>query len=294
MFFKMNRFVLCTVILVVMTSTGLCENVRLAYTNNSTSVVTTNIVKAVLEKLSYSVEMIGCPSDELWETIASGRADAMVSAWLPKSHSSMLKKYENRVEVLKPIMLGSQIGFVTPTYVTIENIDGFKAKASRFDNKIYCIKDHIGSIEMTKRAIKAYGLKGVKCVLLSEKEMLTKIEKSVKQLEWIALGAWSPNIIFSKWKLKFLEDPKNIFDKDEKIFTVATTSLKNEHRDVHAFLMGFFCSHKELQKIMETIAKSNEDPYDAAKNYIQKNPEKYKNWVKDVKKGHQKRRFHLN
>jgi len=294
MFFKNYRWLIYIIVCLVLVSSGLCENVNLAYTNNSTSVVATSLVKAVLEKLSFSVKMIECPSNQLWETVATGRADAMVSAWLPKSHSLMLKKYNSQVEVLKPITLETRIGLVTPTYVTIENIKGFKGKTARFQNKIYCVKDHIGSIKMTKNIIEAYGLDGVKCILLSEEEMLNKISECVKKLEWIALGTWSPNIIFSKWKMKFLDDPKKISDIDENIYTVVTTSLKKEHRDVHAILKGFFCSHKEHQEIMEHIAKSNLTPYDAAKQYISKNPEKYKIWIKNVKKGHQKRKFHLN
>ncbi|MBF0452905.1 MAG: hypothetical protein HQK75_19545, partial [Candidatus Magnetomorum sp.] len=89
-------------------------------------------------------------------------------------------------------------------------------------------------------------------------------------------------------------DPKNVFDKDEKVVAVATKSITKEHRDVHAFLMEFYCSPKDLQEIMRDMVKLNKSPYNAARDYVLKHPEKVQNWIKNVKKGHQKRRFHLN
>ncbi|MBF0452385.1 MAG: hypothetical protein HQK75_16910, partial [Candidatus Magnetomorum sp.] len=187
MAFNNRKWILCTIIWLALPSFGICEQVKIAYSNYSTSIVITNVVKAVLqEKLDYSIEMIDHPSDQLWEIIAAGKADLMVSAWLPKSHAAMQKKYQDRVDILKPVTLGIQIGFVVPTYVTIDRIDHLVQKANQFDNKIYCIKDHIGSVEMAKQAIDMYGLKGVEYVLLSEQDLLKKIEQSVKKLEWIA------------------------------------------------------------------------------------------------------------
>ena len=274
----------------------MCEEVKLAYSNYSTSIVTTNIVKAVLkEKLDYAIKMIDISSDkQLWECIAKGKADVMVSAWLPKLHASMQQHYVNQVEILKPVTLGVQIGIVTPTYVTIDSLDQLISKKDQFSNKIYCIQEHVGSADMAEQAINIYKLKGVQCVILPEQEILNKIGTCVKKLEWIAVASWVPHIMLEQWKLKFLDDPQNAFVKDEKIFSVATNLLKKEHRDVYAFLMEFYCSPRELQQVMSDMVKSNKTAYDAARDYIIKHPEKVKKWIKNVKKGHQKRRFHLN
>jgi glycine betaine/proline transport system substrate-binding protein len=279
-----------------MHSTGVCDEVRLAYSNYSTSIITTNLVKAVLkEKLDYTIKMINFPSDQLlWNSIATGKADAMVSAWLPKSNSFMHIKYKNQVDILKPIALGVHIGIVTPTYVTIDRLDQFLSKKNEFNNKIYCIKEHVGSTDMAKTALRVYQLKGVECVVLSEQDIMKKIENNVNKLEWIALASWVPHTMLEKWKLKFLEDPNDAFMKDEKIYAVATKLLKKEHRDVYAFLKEFYCSPKELQELMSDMVKFNKSPYDAAKDYITKHSDKVKKWIKNVKKGHQKRRFHLN
>jgi len=295
MSFKYRSWLICILVWSAFQANGFCDDFRLGYTNDSTSVITSNLVKAVLvEKLNNSVKMTAYPVDKLWKELAKGNVDAMVSAWLPQSHAAYLKKYKGQVEVLKPVTLGVQIGLTTPTYVTIDRLDQLSTKASRFKNKIYCIKGHVGSIEMTKRAIAAYSLKNVKCVLLDEQKWIKTIEKASNKLEWIILGAWSPHIVFSQWKLKFLEDTKEVFSKDEQIVVISNTSCKKDARDAYAFLKKFYCSPKEIQEIMHTVVRLNKSPYGAAKDYILQNSDQVKKWIQNVKKGHQKRRFHLN
>jgi glycine betaine/proline transport system substrate-binding protein len=275
-------------------SNAYCNALKLGYTNDSTSIITSNVVKAVLaEKLGASVKMTAYPVDKLWRKVATGNVDVMVSAWLPQSHAALLKKYKGQVEILKPVTLGAQIGLIVPTYVTIDRLDQFNTKKSRFKNKIYCIKGHIGSIEMTKRAIAAYNMKNVKCVELTEQQLIKKIEDCSSKLEWIALGAWSPHIIFSQWKLKFLSDTKDVFSKDEQIVAISKPNFQKDARDAYAFLKKFYCSPKEIQEMMNAIIKLNKSPYGAAKEYISKNSEQVNKWIKNVEKGHQKRRFHL-
>jgi len=294
MIFKFRTWMMCILVGIAFHTSGFCNEMRLGYTNDSTSIITTNLVKVVLvEKLGVSVKMTEYPVDQLWREVANGNVDAMVSAWLPQSHSSLLKKYKGQVEILKPVTLGIQIGLVTPTYVTINRLDQFNTKASRFKKQIYCIKGHHGSIEMTKRAIAAYSLQKVKYVELTEPKMIKKIEDCASKMEWIALGVWSPHIIFSQCKLKFLNDTKEVFSKDEQIVAVSKTTLQKDARDAYAFLKKFYCSPKELQEIMNTVIKLNKSPYGAAKDYISKNPDQVKKWIQNVEKGHQKRRFHL-
>jgi glycine betaine/proline transport system substrate-binding protein len=294
MTFKCRIFIICILVEIAFLASGYSNELKLGYTNDSTSIITSNLVKAVLaEKLGVSVKLTEYPVDHLWRDVAAGKIDAMISAWLPQSHASFLKQYKGQIEILKPVTLGIKIGLVTPTYVTIDRLDQFNTKVSRFNNKVYCIKGHIGSVEMTKRAIAAYSLQNVKCEELSEQKLIKKVEDCSGKLDWIALGIWSPHIIFSQWKLKFLEDTKDVFSRDEQIVAISKTSLQKEERDAYAFLKKFYCSPKEIQEMMNSIIKLNKSPYGAAKEYIAKNPEQVKKWIQNVEKGHQKRRFHL-
>jgi glycine betaine/proline transport system substrate-binding protein len=294
MFFKFRIWTICILIGIACQSIGYCVDLKLGYTNDSTSIITSNLVKAVLvEKLSASVTLIPYPVEKLWQEVAKGNIDAMVSAWLPQSHAALFKKYKAKVEILKPVTLGVRIGLVTPTYVTINRLDQLSSKISRFKNKVYCVKDHIGSIEMTKRAIAAYSLKKAKRVELTEQELLKTIGNCASNLEWIMIGAWSPHIVFSQWKLKYLDDTKSVFSKDEQIVAVSKLGLQKDQRDVYAFLKKFYCSPKEIQAIMDSVIKLNKSPYAAAKDYISKNPDQVKKWIQNVEKGHQKRRFQL-
>jgi glycine betaine/proline transport system substrate-binding protein len=285
MSFKYRFWMLCILVGIAIQSIAYCNDLQLGYTNDSTSIITSNVVKAVLvEKLGTSVKMTAYPVDKLWGEVATGNVDVMVSAWLPQSHAALLKKYKGQIEILKPVTLGVTIGLVTPTYVTINRLDQFNTKKSRFKNNIYCIKGHIGSIEMTKRAIAAYSLKKVKCVELTEQQLIKKIEDCSSKLEWIALGVWTPHIIFSQWKLKFLQDPKDVFSKDEQIVAISKPTFKKDERDAYAFLKKFYCSPKEIQEMMNAIIKLKNLPMVWQRNIFQKIQSRSINGLKMLKK----------
>ena len=64
------------------------DTLKLAYVEWSSSIVSTNLVQAVLqEKMGYNCEIHPMNADEMWRAVADGEVDAMLSAWLPVSQS---------------------------------------------------------------------------------------------------------------------------------------------------------------------------------------------------------------
>ncbi|MCA1743239.1 MAG: glycine/betaine ABC transporter substrate-binding protein, partial [Desulfovibrionales bacterium] len=113
------------------------DTVTLTYVEWDCAVASTYLAQAILqEKLGYNVEVLSVGAGAMWQAIATGDADGMVTAWLPVTHGAYYEELEGEVENLGPLAHGAKIGLVVPKYVTITSIDEMNANADKFDGRI--------------------------------------------------------------------------------------------------------------------------------------------------------------
>ncbi len=136
------------------------KKVKLIYVEWSSEIASTNVVKAVLqEKMGYKVKMISAAVAMMYQGMANGDADAMVSAWLPSTHKHYLNGVKDKVVDLGPNLSGTKLGLVVPQYVTIDSISELAKHAAKFNNKIIGIDPGAGEMKMTRKVIEVYNLK---------------------------------------------------------------------------------------------------------------------------------------
>ena len=98
--------------------------VKLIYVPWDSEIASTNVVTAVLqEKMGYDVELIEVDAGAMYQGLASGDADGMVAAWLPTTHGHYLDAIKDDVVDLGVNLDGTKIGWVVPSYVTIDSIE---------------------------------------------------------------------------------------------------------------------------------------------------------------------------
>ncbi len=98
--------------------------VKLIYVPWDSEIASTNVVTAVLqEKMGYDVELIEVDAGAMYQGLASGDADGMVAAWLPTTHGHYLDAIKDDVIDLGVNLDGTKIGWVVPSYVTIDSIE---------------------------------------------------------------------------------------------------------------------------------------------------------------------------
>ena len=105
---------------------------------------------------------------------------------------------------------------------------------------------------------------------------LTRAEKAKKP---IVVTGWIPHWMFAQWKLRFLEDPKNVFGEAEHVDTVANPGLEAKAPDAVAFLKKLSWSAEEVGAVMLSI-RDGVKPEEAAKQWIAKNPDRVAEWLK--------------
>jgi glycine betaine/proline transport system substrate-binding protein len=214
----------------------------------------------------------------MWQAVGSGDADAMVAAWLPTTHAHYLQQVADRVVDLGPNLEGTRIGLVVPTYVTIDSIDDLVGTASRFDGRIIGIDPGAGLMSKTEQAIERYGL-DLKLIEGSGATMTAALADAVRKQEWIVVTGWTPHWMFARWKLKYLEDPKNVYGGPGHIDTIVRKGLKSDMPEVYRVLDGFHWTPDEMAELMAWNQEEGADPYENAQRWVEQHPDRVAEWT---------------
>lgn len=255
------------------------KSISIGYVDGwSDSVATTFVAQQVIEqKLGYDVKLQAVATGIMWQGVATGKLDAMLSAWLPVTHGEYWAKNKDKVVDYGPNFKDAKIGLIVPEYVKANSIDDLKTDDT-FGKKIVGIDAGSGVMLKTDQAIKDYGL-DYKLQASSGAAMIAELTRAEKEHKSIAVTGWVPHWMFAKWKLKFLEDPKGVYGAAETVDSVGSLDLEKKAPEVAAFLKKFqWASKDEIGEVMLAI-QDGAKPEAAAKDWVAKHPDRVKEWT---------------
>lgn len=254
------------------------KNITLGYVAWDSEIASTHVVKEILEnKLGYKVDLKLVDAAPMWQGIASGDFDAIVSAWLPVTHEAYYVKVKDQVENLGANLEGAKIGLVVPTYVNIDSIADLNTIKDQLDGRIVGIEPGAGVMRATENAIKEYNL-DLALLDSSSAAMTAELANSVQNNQFIAVTGWTPHWKFLKFDLKYLEDPKSIYGGEEHIATIVRQGLKDDNPEVYDFLDKFYWEPADMEAVMLKIEEGM-SPEQAAKEWVENNGEKVGKWL---------------
>ncbi|MBT1263499.1 MULTISPECIES: glycine betaine ABC transporter substrate-binding protein [Pseudomonas] len=280
---KMRRLLGAAATLVVAMSSTLAsadsKTLSIGYVDGwSDSVATTHVAAEVIKaKLGYDVKLQAVATGIMWQGVATGKLDAMLSAWLPVTHGEYWAKNKDKVVDYGPNFKDAKIGLIVPEYVKAKSIEDLKTDTT-FKNKIVGIDAGSGVMLKTDEAIKAYGL-DYKLQASSGAAMIAELTRAEDKQESIAVTGWVPHWMFAKWKLRFLDDPKGIYGAAETVNSIGSKGLEKKAPEVAAFLKKFqWASKDEIGEVMLAIQEGAK-PDAAAKDWVAKHPERVAEWT---------------
>ena len=253
--------------------------VRIAYVEWADTVVATNILAAVLKQAGYDVRQTPVSGAAMWEAVASGDADCMVSAWLPATHAAYYAKLKNKVDLLGPNIEGAKIGWVVPDYVTVGSIADLNANASMFGGKVIGIDPGAGLMRASEKAMTEYNLGSMQLVEGSDATMVATLKDAITRKQPIVVTGWTPHWMWAAYKLKYLADPKNVFGGDEMVYSAVRKGLAKDMPEVHTILSRFKLSLPEEQEMMLKNQASGVDPAKTAAEWVNQHPDVVKSWM---------------
>src|SRR3989344_540413 len=191
----------------------------------SDSVATTHVAAEVIkQKLNYDVKLQAVATGIMWQGVATGKLDAMLSAWMPVTHGDYWVKNKYQVVDYGPNFKDAKIGLIVPEYVKAKSLEDLKTDDS-FKKRIVGIDAGSGVMLKTEQAIKDYDLTGYQLKASSGAGMIAELTRAEKKNESIAVTGWVPHWMFAKWKLRFLEDPKGVYGAAETVNSIGSKEL---------------------------------------------------------------------
>jgi glycine betaine/proline transport system substrate-binding protein len=262
------------------TSVGNGQEVELAYVEWDSEVAATHVIGKVLEDLGYDVKLTPLDNAVMWEAVTTGDADAMVSAWLPLTHSAQFEEYGDKMIDLGPNLEGAKIGLVVPTYM--EDVNSIEDLADHAGKKVTGIEPGAGVVAASERAVEEYpNLEGWEVQTSSSGAMATALGQAYQNEEEIVVTGWTPHWKFQKYDLKYLEDPKGTFGEAETINTMVRTDLEADMPEAYQILDNFYWTPAEMEEIMLEI-QNGEDPEDAAAAWVEANQDRVDEWTEGI------------
>ena len=156
---KMRRLLGAGTALVLAMSavTAMAKEVSIGYVDGwADSVATTHVAAEVIkQKLGYDVKVQAVATGIMWQGVATGKLDAMLSAWLPVTHGDYWAKNKDNVVDYGPNFKDAKIGLIVPEYVKAQSVADLKTDDS-FKKKIVGIDAGSGVMIKTEQAIKDY------------------------------------------------------------------------------------------------------------------------------------------
>lgn len=238
--------------------------IRIGWVNWSDTEITAKLAQTALEDhLKQPVKMVQADIGIQFQALANGNIDLIPMVWLPNTHKDYWDKYKDRLEDLGVLYEG-RIGWAVPETVpasevaSVEDLNKPQVRA-KLDGRILTSEAGNGQYKLSLKAIEAYKLTGYKLVASSETGMLTEMDRGLRRGQWSVINAWNPHWMFSKWKLRYLAEPKGIFGGAEQIHAVARKGFSHQNPQVAYFFAHYTMPLAELQGLMLKARDSGAD-----------------------------------
>ncbi|WP_051343941.1 glycine betaine ABC transporter substrate-binding protein [Alicyclobacillus herbarius] len=262
------------------TTAGGGKTIKIGYVTWAEDVAATMLWKQLLENKGYTVQTTQLDAGPLFAGLAQGGEDVFFDAWLPNTHKSYMQRYGSSLTNLGQWYQGPvKIGLVVPSYVKdVNSIADLNTHASEFNNQIVGIDAGAGEMQTVQnKVIPDYHLK-LHLTSGSEASMLTALQRAISQKQPIVVTLWSPHWAFSKWHLKYLQDPKTAMGKSEHIQTEANKQWAASNPKVAGWLKNFKLTPNQLGELEQDINKDGNTK--GVQEWISANQSLVNSWFK--------------
>lgn len=235
------------------------EKISILYPNWVEAVAYSYLSKVALEEKGYNVELTNLEPGLIFGELSkeNSKGDVFLDAWLPNTHRDYWNAYGDKVVKLGESFSEGTTGLVVPSYVTINSIEELNSNKEKFDGKIIGIDSGAGIHASTEKAIQEYGL-DFEQITSSGPAMVASLQKATKNNDWIVITGWKPHFKWAQFDLKYLEDPKGVYQKDVCAILSRRGFEEDKPKAAH-FFKNFNLNEAELYSLMASIDEYGEE-----------------------------------
>jgi len=225
--------------------------------NWAENIAVANIWKILLGEKGYQVRLQNADKALLYNSVAQGKIDVTFEVWLPSGDKPAFDKVKDSVVKIGPWLKEANLGPVVPDYVEVESIDQLNTNKALFSARgrpRIVIDSGSSLMQLTEKARSTYQL-DYDVQASSESAMVLSLERAVQRKEPIVVTLWKPQWIWSKYKLKYLSDPKGAYGATDSIHGIETRAFNKQHPDVEQWFQQWSMDDDSLGSLMSEIIK---------------------------------------
>ena len=266
-----------------------CAAVRMSDLGWTDIALTNTTAEVILQALGYQPTQTLLGLDVTYVSMKQGEIDIFLGNWRPVQNDQYKAFFDDgSVEVLAQNLTGAKFTLVVPDYVAAEGVASFGDLAKfpdQFGRSIYGIEP--GSNQPLLDMVDAgrYGLGDWNIVESSEAAMLTQVEKSVKNKDWIVFLGWEPHPMNLNYNLTYLSGGDLEFGPDfggATVHTLARAGYAAQCPNVARFFSQLVFDLDYENFGMQKIMGEGLSPADAASEMMTARAELLDVWLKDV------------
>ncbi len=268
-----------------------CQTVR--FTDPGwTDINSTNaLASTVLQGLGYNTEISTLAVPIGFEGLKSSEIDVFLGNWMP-AQQQFIDKYATPgdIDVVGTNLNGAKFTLAVPEYVYNAGIQDFADLINaedKFRKRIYGIEAGAPANQLLQKMIDSgdFGLQKWRLVESGEQGVMSQVKRSVKRDEFIAFLAWEPHPMNTNFDLKYLTGGDKYFGANFGGATIQTLTRKGYREacpNVGRLLDNLKFTLTMENQMMGHILDDGQKPADAAKQWLQKNPQVLNSWLDGV------------
>jgi len=253
--------------------------------------VKTEIASQLLGPLGYDTSVQSLGMQVIYQGMQSGDVDLFLGAWLPaqedlytpRVEDGSLKRVANNVD-------GAQMTLAVPEYLYEQGITSFAdldAQREAFNGEIYGFGAGSAASEILHQAIDedAWGLGDWELVDTSVVGMLSAARSAISREEPIVWVGWTPHWMNLELPMRYLEDPKDLFGKnngESEVLTLMRTGYAESHPNLEHFFTQFTFSADQQSWMINEYGQEERDVEDVAQQWIADHPERIQAMLEGV------------
>jgi len=278
-----RRLLLPLLLLAALSPAAAREPMRIGWTAWADGVFVTRLAARLIEEeLDQPVELVRSSIAEQYQGIASGRLDAMLMSWQPRTHAPYLARVGPRVEDLGILYEGARLGWAVPDYVPKKQVASIADLAAadvreRLDARITGIDPGSGLMRLSHYALARYRLAAYELEAGSGPAMTAALEQAIERGDWIVVTAWSPHWLFAAHDMRYLADPEGVLGGSEQVHALGRPGLHADHPAVAAMLSRMWLPLSDLQHAL--LEARNQSRAGAVERYIERHPRRVRYWL---------------
>jgi glycine betaine/proline transport system substrate-binding protein len=194
------------------------------------------------------------------------------------------------VDRLAANLEGAKYTLAVPQYVHeagVTSVADLAENAEKFDSKIHGIEAGNDGNQLIQQMIDddAFGLGDWQLVDSSEAGMLAELRARVPNERWMVFLGWEPHPMNTNFDMAYLSDADDYFGPNlggATVYTNTRGGYAEECANVGALLENLEFTLEMENQLMGEIMDQGEDPRDAARAYLQANPEVLDTWLDSI------------